>query len=561
LLLGLAALACWAAGCAAPRPVNWGSGAAESFGPAIEMPGAAQSGQAPVGQAPAGNSDSQPIVRGQEPSYGSTPINRYETTPGSTDYSRRPVPVSGGEVAAAPAYPSAYQPPPQNAYAPPAGNNYAQPPLGYAQPAAQPQAVYPQPGNFGNPPLPPPPVEAMQGTGQPFPAPAPPVSPVVPGFPWLFPPSNLPQTAEELGPPPTPTDIDVFVDETRTGKLMFGVGVNSNAGVTGQITLDERNFDITRYPGSVDDIVNGTAWRGAGQGFRLEAQPGNQLQRYMISFTDPYFLNTNVSMSTSGFYFTRNYYDWTEARTGGRLQWGYRLTPDLSGSFALRAESVNLFNPRVLGVPELDAALGRSSLYSGQFSLLHDTRDLPFIPTEGHLVSASYEQVFGTYSYPRGELNYNQYFMLRERPDGSGRHTLAFSTKVGVSGSQTPIYDNYFAGGFSTLRGFAFRGASPINGGVRVGGRFEFINSVEYFFPLTADDMIKGVAFCDFGTVEQDVQIKGENFRVSPGFGLRVAIPALGPAPLALDFAFPIAQAAGDQKQTFSFFFGASRGQ
>ena len=138
---------------------------------------------------------------------------------------------------------------------------------------------------------------------------------------------------------------------------------------------------------------------------------------------------------------------------------------------------------------------------------------------------------------------------------------MAFSTKVGVSGSQTPIYENYFAGGFSTLRGFSFRGASPINGGVRVGGQFEFINSVEYFFPLTADDMLKGVVFCDFGTVEEQVQIKGDNFRVSPGFGLRVAIPALGPAPLALDFAFPVAKAPGDQTQTFSFFFGALRGQ
>jgi len=45
--------------------------------------------------------------------------------------------------------------------------------------------------------------------------------------------------------------------------------------------------------------LSGAAWRGAGQGFRIEAQPGNQLQRYLISFTEPYFLDTNVSFSTS----------------------------------------------------------------------------------------------------------------------------------------------------------------------------------------------------------------------------------------------------------------------
>ena len=41
--------------------------------------------------------------------------------------------------------------------------------------------------------------------------------------------------------------------------------------------------------------------------------------------------------------------------------------------------------------------------------------------------------------------------------------------------------------GFSTMRGYGFRGASPIENGVRVGGGFRWLNSVEYFFPLTAD--------------------------------------------------------------------------
>ena len=98
-----------------------------------------------------------------------------------------------------------------------------------------------------------------------------------------------------------------------------------------------------------------------------------------------------------------------------------------------------------------------------------------------------------------------------------------------------------------------------MDNGVRVGGRFQFINSLEYFFPLTADDMIRGTVFCDFGTVEKSIGIHGDNFRVAPGVGLRINVPALGPAPLAFDFAFPIASAPGDQRQTFSFFFGAMR--
>ena len=47
-----------------------------------------------------------------------------------------------------------------------------------------------------------------------------------------------------------------------------------------------------------------------------------------------------------------------------------------------------------------------------------------------------------------------------------------------------------------------------------------------------------------------------DKVRVAPGFGLRISIPMMGPAPIALDFAFPIIQQYGDQTQMFSFFVG-----
>lgn len=361
-----------------------------------------------------------------------------------------------------------------------------------------------------------------------------------------------------------PLDFDVFVDETRTGRFMFGAGVNSDLGVTGQIVIEERNFDWRKFPTSFADIIDGRAWRGGGQGFRLEAMPGSQVQRYLASFTQPYLYLPGFaepfSLNLSGFYFERGYFDWDEERLGGRLGLGYRLTHDLSLTSSVRAENVAVSDPRVLGNPDLDEVLGDNSLFSGKFSVTHDTRDQPFAPTEGHLIELSYEQVFGTFDYPRGEFDLRQYFLVRERPDSSGRHTLGFSFRGGFSGSQTPIFERFYAGGFSTLRGFDFRGASPVGvGGVIVGGDFQFLGSVEYMFPLTADDMMRAVVFCDYGTVEPNIEITSDNYRVAPGAGLRIAVPALGPAPLALDFAFPVAKAETDQTQIFSFFFGFGR--
>ncbi len=136
---------------------------------------------------------------------------------------------------------------------------------------------------------------------------------------------------------------------------------------------------------------------------------------------------------------------------------------------------------------------------------------------------------------------------------------MTYAFRFGFAGNDTPIYDNYFAGGYSTMRGFDFRGASPVNGGVTVGGEFRFLGSAEYMFPLTADDMIKGVVFCDFGTVEEQIEINASDYRVAPGFGLRINLPAFGPAPLALDLAFPVAKEDTDDVENFTFFIGIGK--
>ncbi|HEV3340250.1 MAG TPA: protein kinase [Pirellulales bacterium] len=49
------------------------------------------------------------------------------------------------------------------------------------------------------------------------------------------------------------------------------------------------------------------------------------------------------------------------------------------------------------------------------------------------------------------------------------------------------------------------------------------------------------------------------DFRIAPGVGLRVTIPAMGPAPVALDLAFPVHKAPRDRTQIFNFFVGVQR--
>lgn len=353
-------------------------------------------------------------------------------------------------------------------------------------------------------------------------------------------------------------DMHVDLNEAQTGRFMVGVAVNSDAGLIGQVLLDEQNFDWTRYPTSWDDFLSGRAWRGAGQRFRLEAAPGTEVQRYLASFQEPYLWDTPVSFGLSGSFFDRRYLDWDEQRLGGRVSLGYQWTEnDLSTAISYRGENVNIRNPSNTNVQQLADVVGGNVLHGFKLAVVNDTRDNPFLATEGHYAEISVEQVIGSWVYPRAIADMRAYGLLTERPDHSGRQVLSYGTTLGFSGNNTPIYDAFFAGGFSTLRGFDFRGASPVIQGVQVGGDFEWINTIEYLFPLTADDMMHGVVFCDFGTVTPDVSFN--DFRVSPGFGLRITVPAMGPMPIALDFAWPVAKADTDRLQVFSFNIGLQR--
>ena len=356
-------------------------------------------------------------------------------------------------------------------------------------------------------------------------------------------------------------DVRVRVKETRTGMVALTANVNSDAGVNGSVVINQRNFDILRVPTSLDDLFAGKAFRGGGQELRIEAMPGTIFQRYAITWREPYLFDSRYGLTGSAYYFNRGFAEYTEDRVGGRATVDYRFTESniWRANFSTRVEDVNVRNIPYWAPPAITDDAGHSFVLGLRAGLTRDTRDSYLLPTKGGVLDFGFEQVLGDYTFPIGTVEASQFFTLWDRKDGSGKQVLALRSQLSVAGSNAPVFERFYAGGFRSLRGFSFRGVGPYENQLNVGGTFAFLNSIEYQIPLMANDKLYAVAFVDHGTVEKSVKI--EDYRVSVGVGLRVVVPAMGPLPIAIDFAFPLNKSPYDNKQIFSFYVGWFGGQ
>jgi outer membrane protein insertion porin family len=179
------------------------------------------------------------------------------------------------------------------------------------------------------------------------------------------------------------------------------------------------------------------------------------------------------------------------------------------------------------------------------------------VPYKGSTTTAGY-QIFGPLGgevfFQKVSLGWDYFHMINE--DLLERRTvLGFHLDTGYIFEEAPFFDRFYAGGLGSVRGFQFRGISPRDGPEddAIGGDFLVTASLELGFPLVGDNL-RGVVFTDAGTVERDLEV--HRIRTSIGAGIRLVLPILGQAPLALDFAVPITKDDQDETQLISFSFG-----
>jgi len=244
-------------------------------------------------------------------------------------------------------------------------------------------------------------------------------------------------------------DVDVIfrVTEKRTGNINFGASVGQGTGLGGFLGLDEPNLF------------------GQGKRGRFQWQFGKNINDFDLSYTDPAFRDSRVSM-TVGVHNTRLRYTISDLgqlrRRGGNLQFGFPLFSDrYTRLFVSYAIDDQTFTGATTGLASLSCnSCIRSTI---GFSVMRDTRiDLPF-PTAGTMHSVGVSQsggpLGGTGNFQRVDLEGRWYAPLSsgDRTGGGVKFVMGLSTRSGFVFGNSPFIDQLFTMG-GTQYGIPLRG-------------------------------------------------------------------------------------------------------
>ena len=364
------------------------------------------------------------------------------------------------------------------------------------------------------------------------------------------------QVTETPGTEDDKTIIDVDVREMPTGELSFGVGYSSAEDFTTQLSVSERNF------------------LGRGQSLRVNVGLSNQVQRYTIGFTEPYFLGRDVSAGFSVFN-TQTDYDYQQGlelnESGIAFSLGFPLSED--GRLSLFANFVNdeLTDPRNAGLVS-DRSYDLSKQEFGYFYSI-DQRDDFINPSDGWNISFG-QDIAG----PGGDVSY-----LRTRASANFYEEIAEGWIFHLRGTMGIIHDykggpinyndRFFRGG-RDFRGFERGGVGPRevsasaadpSQGSALGANRYMIGTAQVSLPLglPKESGVRANLFVDFGVLgETDAQapagrvIEDEMaFRATTGLSFAWRSPF---GPVRFDFAEPLAKEDYDQTRFFRFTIGTS---
>lgn len=342
------------------------------------------------------------------------------------------------------------------------------------------------------------------------------------------------------------TVVTVEIEEQSTGDLTFGAGFSSTGGVLGNVGLRERNL------------------LGRGQDLRLSFSISTETSQLDLSFTEPYFLDRNLSAGFDLFRITaeQDESSFDEERIGGSLRAGYDLTENTRQVWRYTLQQENITNV------DDDASLliqddeGKRLISSISQQISYDTRDSRFDPHEGQIISLSTEfaGLGGDVRFIKNTLGGAYYLPITENITGALKAEAGWVRGVG---QDTRVGDRFFISP-NSLRGFEFAGVGPRDAKTNdaLGGKWFYTGTVEVSFPLGLPEefQIRGRVFADVGAAWK-VDDVPESVRVldtsAPRLAVGTGVSWISPlGPVLIDLGYAILEEDFDETEVLRFSFG-----
>ena len=350
------------------------------------------------------------------------------------------------------------------------------------------------------------------------------------------------------GTAPDRAVLTVEVSEVPTGELTLGAGVSSSDGLLGDISIRERNL------------------LGRGQDLRLGLTVSGSRQEVDLSFTEPYFLDRNVSAGFDVFQRAVDLQDessFDRDTIGFALRAGYPLAERLrhTVSYGLKSDDVSgiATNTSVY----IDRQRGETITSAISHVLSYDLRDNRIDPTEGYYARFAQDLagLGGDTQFLRNTLTYGYFYSI---VDGWVLSAVTRAGHIAGIDDDVRVVDRFFLGG-RRLRGFEPSGVGPRDKDTRdaLGGNVFYTVTGELGFPLGLDEVLnlRGAVFTDMGSLAttDDNEAQGPgildegSLRLSVGVGIGFRSP-LGP--IRLDFSRALVKEDFDLTENFRFSFG-----
>jgi outer membrane protein insertion porin family len=353
-------------------------------------------------------------------------------------------------------------------------------------------------------------------------------------------------------------DVDVNVKEKPSGNLLAGVGFSQSQGIIFNASVTQNNF------------------LGTGKRVSLALNTSRSAQLYRIAYTNPYYTVDGISRGFDLSYRATDFDDLTGADYStdvglAAVNFGLPISDTSRAGLGFRYQYTHFF-PGSASLLAQEFVAENGQKFNDFFltaTYAKDSRDSAIFPNRGTL-----QRLYGEVAIPGSDLQYYKVTVQgRQYIPLSQRFTFAINGDFGFGGgygdtSQLPFFENYYAGGPRSVRGFDAYSLGPreVDGDQDpVGGNVKLTGGLEVYAPPPIggnfENTVRLGAFLDFGNVwwtESEPLVAPTGFdlgelRYSTGLSFAWLSPI---GALSLSLAYPLNAKDDDDIQNFQFSFG-----